>query len=167
MTEPGEDAQPPQGGDLGQQRLRLQSVRRSRGSRTDGRDRRLGRQTRERSVRSAASRQSEQPGPQFADADLARELAELTRAANRANATLYTIDPRGLVAGSDIDENVDSEEWNAYVRKTQDSLRVLAEQTGGIRGRQPERFRQGAEADRRRDERLLRARLSTRAIPIR
>lgn len=69
---------------------------------------------------------------QFADADLARELAELTRAANRANATFYTIDPRGLVAGSDLDEQVDPSEWNAHVRKTQDSLRVIAEQTGGF-----------------------------------
>ena len=69
---------------------------------------------------------------QFADADLARELSELTRAANRANATFYTIDPRGLVAGSDIDEQVDPTEWNNYVRKTQDSLRVIAEETGGF-----------------------------------
>ena len=40
----------------------------------------------------------------FADADLARELGELTRTANRANATIYTIDPRGLVGGPDLDE---------------------------------------------------------------
>ncbi|MBI4476286.1 MAG: VWA domain-containing protein [Acidobacteria bacterium] len=71
-------------------------------------------------------------GQQFADADLARELADLTRAANRANATIYTIDPRGLVAGADLDDPVDPVEWGNYVRKTQDSLRVLAEQTGGI-----------------------------------
>jgi VWFA-related protein len=71
-------------------------------------------------------------GQQFADADLAREISELTRAANRANATMYTIDPRGLVAGADIDEQVDPVEWNNYVRKTQDSLRVLADLTGGI-----------------------------------
>ena len=69
---------------------------------------------------------------QFADADLARELAEVTRTANRANATLYTIDPRGLVAGSDLDENLDPQEYGEHVRKTQDSLRVLAEETGGI-----------------------------------
>jgi len=68
----------------------------------------------------------------FADADLIRELAELTRAANRANATLYTIDPRGLIAGSEIDEQVDPSEWNNFVRKSQESLRVLAEQTGGF-----------------------------------
>jgi VWFA-related protein len=69
---------------------------------------------------------------QFADADLVRELAEVTRAANRANATLYTIDPRGLVAGTDLDETLDPVEYGEHVRKTQDSLRVLAEQTGGI-----------------------------------
>lgn len=71
-------------------------------------------------------------GNQFADADLARELAEVTRTANRANATLYTIDPRGLVAGADLDEQLSPVEYSAHVRKTQDSLRVLAEETGGI-----------------------------------
>jgi VWFA-related protein len=71
-------------------------------------------------------------GQQFADADLARELAEVTRTANRANSTLYTIDPRGLVAGADLDEQLDPAEFATHVRKTQDSLRVLAEETGGI-----------------------------------
>jgi VWFA-related protein len=71
-------------------------------------------------------------GNQFADADLTRELAELTRAANRANATIYTIDPRGLVGGPPLDENIDMVEWGNHVRKTQDSLRVMADLTGGI-----------------------------------
>jgi VWFA-related protein len=71
-------------------------------------------------------------GAQFADADLARELAEITRTANRANATIYTIDPRGLVAGADLDEQLDPVEYAEYVRKSQDSLRVLADETGGI-----------------------------------
>jgi len=71
-------------------------------------------------------------GQQFAEADLARELAELTRAANRANATIYTIDPRGLVGGPDLDEQIDPTEWYNYVRNSIDSLRVLAEETGGI-----------------------------------
>lgn len=71
-------------------------------------------------------------GEQFADTDLVLELAEVTRAANRANATIYTIDPRGLVGGVDIADNVDPQEWFTYVSKTQDSLRVLAEETGGI-----------------------------------
>ena len=68
----------------------------------------------------------------FSDSDLAFELGEITRSANRANTTIYSIDPRGLVAGSDIDEQVDPQEWNSYVRKSQDSLRVLAEETGGL-----------------------------------
>jgi VWFA-related protein len=76
--------------------------------------------------------QSLRQGQQFADADLAREISELTRAANRANATMYTIDPRGLVAGPDLDEQIDPVEWGNYVRKSQDSLRVLADLTGGI-----------------------------------
>ena len=68
----------------------------------------------------------------FSDADLAFELSEITRAANRANTTIYTIDPRGLVAGQDIDEPVDPQEWNEHLRKTQDTMRILAEDTGGI-----------------------------------
>jgi VWFA-related protein len=75
-----------------------------------------------------ALKQSEQ----FADADLARELGELTRTANRANVTMYTIDPRGLVGMGDIDEQVDPTQWNDFVHKSQDSLRVIAEETGGI-----------------------------------
>jgi VWFA-related protein len=76
--------------------------------------------------------QQQQQNEEFADADLARELAELTRTANRANVTMYTIDPRGLVGMGDIDEQVDPQQWNEYVRKSQDSLRVIADETGGI-----------------------------------
>jgi len=74
---------------------------------------------------------NEQSQQALAATDLTRELAELTRAANRANATIYTIDPRGLVAGQDIDQEVDQQDWNAHLRETQDSLRVIAEETGG------------------------------------
>jgi VWFA-related protein len=76
--------------------------------------------------------QQQKQSETFSDAELAYELAEITRAANRANTTIYTIDPRGLVAGSDIDETVDPSEWSNYVRKSQDSMRVLAEETGGV-----------------------------------
>jgi len=71
-------------------------------------------------------------GSQFADAELVRDMADVTRAANRANATLYTIDPRGLVAGGDIGENVDPVEWETFVSKTVDSLRTIADLTGGF-----------------------------------
>ena len=68
----------------------------------------------------------------LAAGDLIRELAELTRAANRANATIYTLDPRGLVAGPDVDLDVNMQDWQKFIRESQDSLRVLAEETGGI-----------------------------------
>jgi len=71
-------------------------------------------------------------GQVFSDADLQMEITELTRAANRANASFYSVDPRGLVAGPDIDTDIPTQEWNQYVFKTQNSLRVLAELTGGM-----------------------------------
>jgi VWFA-related protein len=73
-----------------------------------------------------------QVGNRFAEADLVAELAELTRQANRANASLYTIDPRGLVGGPDLDEKIDMVEWQNYVTSSQNSLRTLADLTGGI-----------------------------------
>jgi len=73
-----------------------------------------------------------QQGNEFSFADLASELSELTREANRANATLYTIDPRGLVGMPDLDENVDMMDYQNWMTTTQNSLRVLAEQTGGF-----------------------------------
>ncbi|MES1256566.1 MAG: VWA domain-containing protein [Acidobacteriota bacterium] len=77
------------------------------------------------------SAQMRQAG-EFSFADLARELGEVTRQANRSNVTMYTIDPRGLVGMPDVDQPIDPQQWNAYIRNSQDSLRVLAEETGGI-----------------------------------
>ena len=84
----------------------------------------------------------------FADADLARELGELTRQANRANVTIYTIDPRGLVGMGDIDEQVDPQQWNEY--RAQVAGQPARDRGGNRRhcGRQPERLQQGAEAHR-------------------
>jgi len=73
-----------------------------------------------------------QQGNEFSFADLANELSELTREANRANTTIYTIDPRGLVGMPDLDQKVDMMDFQNYIRTSQDSLRVLAEQTGGF-----------------------------------
>jgi len=73
-----------------------------------------------------------QKGNEFSFADLANELSELTREANRANTTIYTIDPRGLVGMPDLDQKVDMMDFQNYIRTSQDSLRVLSEQTGGF-----------------------------------
>jgi VWFA-related protein len=64
--------------------------------------------------------------------DLIGELYDLAKAANRANATFYPIDPTGLVAGPDIDQDLNMADWNAHTRQRQNSLRTLAELTGGF-----------------------------------
>ena len=71
-------------------------------------------------------------GQAFSDVELGIELAELTRVANRANTSFYTLDPRGLTASPDVNENVPVLEWGQYINRTQNSLKVLAELTGGI-----------------------------------
>jgi VWFA-related protein len=71
-------------------------------------------------------------GQQFSESDLIAALAELTETARRANVTFYTIDPRGLQAGPDISTNLTHDEFWANARITTDSLRVLANETGGF-----------------------------------
>jgi VWFA-related protein len=74
-----------------------------------------------------------QAGEEFSDAELSRQLMELTRDANRANTTFYTIDPRGLMGPiGNIGQNIDPKEWRSHVMKEQASLRLLAEETGGV-----------------------------------
>ena len=68
----------------------------------------------------------------FAETDLVAQLQEITRAANRANATLFTVDPRGLVGTTDAGQHIDQEEWATHIQKTQGSMRTLAENTGGF-----------------------------------
>ena len=75
---------------------------------------------------------SQRQGQAFADTDLSIELAELARAANRANTSFYTFDPRGLVASADVDVDISTQEWNRFIFKSQSSLRMLAELTGGM-----------------------------------
>jgi VWFA-related protein len=66
-----------------------------------------------------------------ADVDLYRLIRELTLSANRANASLYTIDPRGLAGTTDAGQYVDQSEWRTYLQKTISTLRYLAEETNG------------------------------------
>lgn len=76
--------------------------------------------------------QLEQQHNTFADSDLASELAAVTGAANRVNAAIYTLDPRGVVGTTSLEQNVDINEMRNHIGKTQSSLRVLAEATGGF-----------------------------------
>ena len=71
-------------------------------------------------------------GQQFAESDLIAALAELTATARRANVTFYTIDPRGLQSGPDISTNLTNDEFWSNARISTDSLRVLANETGGF-----------------------------------
>ncbi len=76
--------------------------------------------------------QVERQGAIFADGELIREMDELTQAANRANTTFYTMDPRGLISSPDIDFDVPLDAWREYTQTTRSSLRTLAELTGGF-----------------------------------
>ncbi len=67
-----------------------------------------------------------------ADIELFRLTRELTLAANRANASIYTIDPRGLAGIVDVGQYVDQSSWRTYIQKTTSSLKFLAEETGGF-----------------------------------
>ena len=66
------------------------------------------------------------------EADLIGELAYLTRAATRANETIYPIDPRGLIAGQDMADEVNTQDWQDHVRDQLTTLRILGEETGGF-----------------------------------
>ncbi len=67
-----------------------------------------------------------------ADLDLHALMRELTLTANRANATIYTLDPRGLAGVVDAGTYVDQSEWRTYIQKTTSTLRYMAEETGGF-----------------------------------
>jgi VWFA-related protein len=82
-------------------------------------------------------------GQQFAETDLAAQLAELARAARRANVVFYTIDPRGLVAGPPINERLTVPEWNTWIARSTSTLQVLANETGGLAIVHTNDFRKG------------------------
>lgn len=68
----------------------------------------------------------------FADVDLAAELHALGNAANRANVSIYAIDPRGIAPFIGADLQLGQDERKTHLQKTQASLRTLAEATGGL-----------------------------------
>lgn len=70
----------------------------------------------------------------FSHADLISELAQVERAAQRANVTFYPIDPRGMLITGDLRTraNISYNDWRDYFQTQIMSLRVLAEGTGGF-----------------------------------
>lgn len=75
--------------------------------------------------------------------DVLRDLQQAIRAAARANVSIYALDPRGLAGTGDETIEVSSFPENPHLgltpgafqdelRQAQDSLRVLADQTGGV-----------------------------------
>jgi alpha-beta hydrolase superfamily lysophospholipase len=56
---------------------------------------------------------------------------ELTTAAARAGAAIYTIDPRGF-SDPVAPQGLSEAEWNAYLKATRDSLAAMAAETMGL-----------------------------------
>lgn len=67
-----------------------------------------------------------------ADLELHKLLRELTLTANRANASIYTLDPRGLQGVVAADRYLDQSDWRSYIQKTVSTLRYISEETGGF-----------------------------------
>ena len=78
------------------------------------------------------------PTQRAAGADLLAELQSTIGAAGRANVSIYPIDPRGLVALESFDASLTTQRLDTMTeifeetRRSQDSLRTLAAETGGI-----------------------------------
>ena len=69
----------------------------------------------------------------YAEQAVTVDLAELAADAYRANAVIHTFEPRGLVFDSAPVPNARVESaWESYYRDTHESLRGLAESTGGL-----------------------------------
>ncbi len=67
-----------------------------------------------------------------ADLDLFAFMRELTLSANRTNASIFTVDPRGLAGVTDAGQYIDQSEVRTFLQKTISSLRYIAEETGGF-----------------------------------
>jgi VWFA-related protein len=67
-----------------------------------------------------------------ADIDLFGYMRELMLSANRSNVSIYSIDPRGLSGVVDAGQYLDQSEVRTYLQKTQSTLRLMAEGTGGF-----------------------------------
>ncbi len=67
-----------------------------------------------------------------ASIDVQQELREVFDAANRTNTAIYSVDPRGLSTGEfDINESVGFRTSQESLSATQDTLRILSDETDG------------------------------------
>ena len=72
---------------------------------------------------------------QWKQGDLMSEMTQLIAAATRANTQIYTIDPRGLIAGlndASMQQSLSNQEETEFLINTVGTLQALAENTGGI-----------------------------------
>lgn len=68
----------------------------------------------------------------FKETEMISDLKYVFDAANRANTSIYTIDPRGLAPFEyDINQGVSMERDRDHLRQTADSLKIVADETGG------------------------------------
>jgi VWFA-related protein len=68
----------------------------------------------------------------FQQSDMYSKLRDVFDLANRNNVSIYTLDPRGLATNEfGIDENIGPQTDRRTLQMTQDTLKVLAEQTDG------------------------------------
>ncbi|MDQ3069585.1 MAG: VWA domain-containing protein [Acidobacteriota bacterium] len=68
----------------------------------------------------------------FREVDMLVDLKYVFDSANRANTSIYTIDPRGLAPFEyDINEGASLGRDRQQLRETTDSLRIIADETGG------------------------------------
>jgi VWFA-related protein len=68
----------------------------------------------------------------FSSTQLLSQMQDVFSSANRANTSLYTLDPRGLATGEfDIADKVAYEQDKMVLNESLDSLRILADQTDG------------------------------------
>lgn len=67
-----------------------------------------------------------------AEIDIQQKLRDIAETANRNNTAIYSLDPRGLAVGEyDMADNIDQRISFDSLRQSQDTLRVLADNTDG------------------------------------